>query len=431
MPASAPPNQTTGIDATPAKAETGRLPENIVYFARTLRDAGLRVGPATVVDAVRAAEAAGLGDRDDLYWTLHCIFVTRKEDHPVFHEAFNLYWRSRDLVEKMIAMFSPMADPRTAQEKPKAGQSRVAEALFQDARERETQERPEVEIDASLSMSANEVLKSKDFAQMTATEFAQAKQAMQRLRLPVDLVKTRRFRAANRGNLLDPRAILRKSMATGGDLILPRYRAVREVQPPLVVLADISGSMSQYSRIFLHFLHALTEKRRRVHTFLFGTRLSNVTRALRMKDPDEAIADVSAQVPDWEGGTRIGDTLAEFNRLWSRRVLGQGAVVLLITDGLERAADEQDLALLGHEMDRLHRSCRRLIWLNPLLRFDGFEPKAAGVRVMLPHVDEFRSVHSLDTIDQLCAALGSSPLAMRTARSGNVKLLHTGPGGLN
>ena len=180
------------------------------------------------------------------------------------------------------------------------------------------------------------------------------------------------------------------------------------VQPPLVILADISGSMSQYSRIFLHFLHALTDKRKRVHTFLFGTRLTNIPRALRSKDHDQALDDVSDQVVDWEGGTRIGETLATFNRQWGRRVLGQGAVVLLITDGLERARDEGDLVQLEREMERLHKSCRRLIWLNPLLRFDGFEPRAAGVRIMLPHVDDFRAVHSLDSLADLCAALGPS-----------------------
>lgn len=386
----------------------GRLSQNILYFARALRDAGLRVGPASVVDAVQAVSAAGIGSRDDLYWTLHCVFVTRKEDHPVFDEAFKLFWRSRDLVEKMIAMFSPMADPRAEQEKSKAGQSRVAEALFQKE-EKQQQERPEIEVDASFSMSANEVLRKKDFAQMTADEFATARREIERLRLPMDLVRTRRYKPSDKGRLFDARTVMRKSMATGGALMLPSFREPRQIQPPLVVLADISGSMSQYSRIFLHFLHALTDKRKRVHTFLFGTRLSNVTRALRAKDPDEALDDVSEQVVDWEGGTRIGETLATFNRLWSRRVLGQGAVVLLITDGLERARDEADLKQLDREMERLAKSCRRLIWLNPLLRFEGFEPRAAGVRTMLPHVDEFRAVHSLDSLSDLCAALGAKP----------------------
>ncbi|MGI9366397.1 MAG: vWA domain-containing protein [Rhizobiaceae bacterium] len=388
--------------------EEGRLSQNILYFARALRDAGLRVGPASVVDAVQAVSAAGIGSRDDLYWTLHCVFVTRKEDHPVFDEAFKLFWRSRDLVEKMIAMFSPMADPRAEQEKSKAGQSRVAEALFQKE-EKQQQERPEIEVDASFSMSTNEVLRKKDFAQMTADEFATARREIERLRLPVDLVRTRRYKPSDKGRLFDARTVMRKSMATGGALMLPSFREPRQIQPPLVVLADISGSMSQYSRIFLHFLHALTDKRKRVHTFLFGTRLSNVTRALRAKDPDEALDDVSEQVVDWEGGTRIGETLATFNRLWGRRVLGQGAVVLLITDGLERARDEADLEQLDREMERLAKSCRRLVWLNPLLRFEGFEPRAAGVRTMLPHVDEFRAVHSLDSLSDLCAALGSKP----------------------
>lgn len=385
----------------------GKLAQNIVYFARTLRDAGLRVGPASTVDAVRAVEAAGIGSRDDLYWTLHATLVSRHEDRAVFDEAFRLFWRSRDLVEKMIAMFSPMADARTEREKPSAASTRVSQALFQDDPRRETNERPEIEIDAAFSMSAKEVLRSKDFAQMTAGELALARAEIARLTLPMDTIKTRRFRTAPNGERLDLRAMMRRSSAQGGDLLLPRFRTRREVQPPLVVLTDISGSMSQYSRIFLHFLHAITDRRRKVHTFLFGTRLTNITRALRMKDPDEALDEVSDLVPDWEGGTRIGDTLATFNRKWSRRVLGQGAVVLMITDGLERAADETDLAVLNNQMERLHKSCRHLIWLNPLLRFDGFEPRAAGVRTMLPHVDTFHAIHSLETMRDLCSTLNA------------------------
>jgi uncharacterized protein with von Willebrand factor type A (vWA) domain len=179
-----------------------------------------------------------------------------------------------------------------------------------------------------------------------------------------------------------------------------------------VVLADISGSMSQYTRIFLHFLHALTDRRRRVHTFLFGTRLTNVTRQMRQRDPDEAVEECTRAVEDWSGGTRIGETLREFNRLWSRRVLGQGAIVLLITDGLER----EGIETLEAEMDRLHRSCRRLIWLNPLLRFAGFEARARGVRVMLPHVDELRAVHNLEAISDLVAALSRNGAAAADPR---------------
>jgi uncharacterized protein len=216
-------------------------------------------------------------------------------------------------------------------------------------------------------------------------------------------VRTRRFRPAANGRRIDPSATMRASMRNGG-LILPRYKAVRTVHPPLVVIADISGSMSQYSRMFLHFMHAVMEKRRRVHAFVFGTRLTNLSRALKRRDPDEALDMCSTQVRDWSGGTRIGDTLAEFNRKWSRRVLSQGAVVILISDGLER----DDTAALLAEAERLHKSCRRLIWLNPLLRFEGFEARAKGVRALLPHVDEFRPSHSLNALQDLCAALSAS-----------------------
>lgn len=391
------------MDATtPRQAQpAGRLPENILYFARTLRGAGMRVGPAAVLDAVEAVRAAGISDRDDFYWTLHAVFVNRREDHPVFDEAFRLYWRSRELVEKMLQMFSPMARQDARQEKKRAGETRASQSLFSGHETNNRQEQPEIEIDARMTSSGREVLQKKDFAQMTAAEIALARRAMADLAMPSDFVKSRRFAEAPRPGRIDPRRTMQASLRTGGDLILPKFRERREIHPPVVVLADISGSMSNYSRIFLHFIHALMEKRRRVHAFVFGTRLTNVTRQLRMRDPDEALAQCTDTVADWSGGTRIGSALHEFNRLWSRRVLSGGAVVLLITDGLERDQDD----ILSHELDRLHRSSRRLVWLNPLLRFDGFEAKAKGIRAMLPHVDEFRPIHSLEAMADLALSL--------------------------
>ncbi|MEI9425221.1 VWA domain-containing protein [Mesorhizobium sp. Cs1299R1N1] len=382
--------------------EDGRIADNIVYFARTLRKAGMRVGPASVKDAIEAVLVAGIGSRDDFYWTLHAVLVSRHEDHATFDEAFRLFWKSRELIEKLLAMFSPVAPDVRQKQKPRAAENRVSQAMFESHQKKQPpQEVPEIEVDARFTFSGNEVLRGKDFAQMNAAEMADARKAIAELRLPFDMVRTRRFKADAHGRRIDPRAMMRSAARTGGELILPKFRSVRETHPPLVVLADISGSMSQYTRIFLHFLHALTEKRRRVHTFVFGTRLTNLTRQMRHRDPDAALADCSAAVKDWSGGTRIGDTLAEFNLVWSRRVLGQGAVVLLITDGLER----DDVMGLSEEMERLHKSCRRLIWLNPLLRFDGFQARARGVKAMLPHVDEFRSVHNLEALADLCASL--------------------------
>ncbi|MCD2171659.1 vWA domain-containing protein [Rhizobium sp. C4] len=384
------------------RADDGRLADNITYFARALRKAGLKIGPGAVIDAVEAVEAIGIGSREEFYTALFSVFVKRHEDKAVFDEAFRLFWRSRELIAKMMQMMLPGTPNVGQKEKNRAGQSRAADALVAEKDRRSAKpEEPEIEFDARFTMSGSEVLRKMDFAQMSAKELAIAKAEIAKIHLPFDEVRTRRFRPSNRPLIFDARQTLRASMKTGGDLLLPKFKKRRTVHPPLVILADISGSMSQYTRIFLHFLHAMTEKRRRVHTFVFGTRLTNVTRQMRHKDPDEALDACSAAVTDWSGGTRIGETLREFNRLWARRVLGQGASVLLITDGLERDSIEE----LETEMDRLHRSCRRLIWLNPLLRFDGFEARARGVRAMLPHVDEFRPVHNLEAIGDLVAAL--------------------------
>ncbi len=376
----------------------GRLAENILYFARALRAAGIPVGPGAVLDALEALKTAGVGTREDFYWTLHAVFVKRHEHSILFDQAFRIFFRRRGYVDQLLAMMLPQS-PAPPQA-PQAGATRVHEALFAGLDDKLKKER-EIELDARMTVSDREVLQRKDFAQMTAAEIAAAKDAMKRLVMPLAETRTRRLAPHVRGHLIDMRRTLRASMKGGGDFIDLRFIGPRTRPPPIVALLDISGSMSQYSRIFLHFLHALTDARKRVSTFLFGTRLSNVTRALRERDPDDALAACSSAVPDWSGGTRIASSLRAFNKQWARRVLSQGAIVLLITDGLERDADDT----LGFELDRLHRSCRRLIWLNPLLRFDGFEARARGIKAMLPHVDEFRAIHNLESMAALVKAL--------------------------
>ena len=389
---------------------SGRLAENIVYFARALRRAGIPVGPAAVIDAIRAVEVAGVATREDFYWTLHSIFVSKREHRAVFDAAFRLFWRSRQYLEKMLSNFLQTVEtPEPA--KKRAGATRAAEALFPDAPAPGMPRKEEVEVEARLMVSERELLQNRDFAQMTAAEIAEAERRIEKMRLPNEQVLTRRLVAAAPPGAIDLRRTLRASLRTGGEMIQLRHRRRSHIHPPIVVLADISGSMSQYTRVFLHFMHVLGE-RRRVHSFLFGTRLTNVTRQIRLKDPDEALAACSGAVLDWSGGTRIATALHAFNRLWGRRVLGQGAIVLLFTDGLERDTDED----LDAEMDRLHRSCRRLIWLNPLLRYGGFEAKARGIRAMLPHVDEFRPIHSLAAVADLCEALSDKRSAAADPR---------------
>ena len=383
-------------------AADGRLAENIVYFARALRAAGIPVGPGAVLDALAAVRTAGVGTREDFYWTLHSVFVNRHEHTILFDQAFRIFFKRRGYLEQLLGMTLPQV-PGTEPDKPKAGSQRVQEALFSGLNEQLKQEVRELDIDMRLTVSDQELLQKKDFAQMSAAEIASAKAAIKRLVLPLDEIKSRRLVPDRHGHIVDMRRTLRASMKGGGAFIDLKYLGPKTKVPPLVALLDISGSMTDYTRVFLHFLHAVTDARKRVNSFLFGTRLTNVTRSLKAKDPDEALAACSAQVLDWSGGTRIATSLHAFNKLWARRVLTQGAIVLLITDGLERDPDDK----LAFEIDRLHRSSRRLIWLNPLLRYEGFEAKAKGVQAMLPHVDEFRPVHNLDSLTDLVRSLSA------------------------
>lgn len=393
--------------------EDGRLAQNITWFARALRAAGLPIGPGRVVDAIRAVEAAGFTRRADFYWTLHACFVSRPEHRPVFQQVFRLFWRDPQFLEHMMSLMLPAIRGAQEDRVAKPAEKRAAEALLDGAmrdlpeQEREGEDQ-QIEIDASTTMSAEERLKTLDFEQMSVAEVAQAKRMLARLTLPVKPLTSRRMLASVGGAQTDARRTLRMALRQGGEItrIARKTPAIR--WPNLVVLCDISGSMAQYSRMVLHFLHAVSNAKgqgwARVHGFTFGTRLTNITQHLRQRDVDAALAAAGAQAQDWSGGTRIGDCLHSFNRDWSRRVLGQGAVVLLITDGLERGDPEA----LSREMERLHLSSRRLIWLNPLLRWDGFVPRAGGIKAMLPHVDAFRAGHSIASLEALAAAISSA-----------------------
>jgi uncharacterized protein len=382
---------------------SGRLAVNIMHFARVLREAGLPVGPGQVLDALDAVGCGSLRSRDDFYWTLHAVFVKRREHREIFDQAFHVFWRKPKMLEQLMQLlFHQITRPADEKAK-KAGFRRLAEAMFENVenQSRRAEKHESLDFDATFSQSAVEVLRAKDFEQMTVEEQARAKRAIERLRLNRIETKTRRYRPALRGERIDLRRTLKGSLRAGGHLIDLERRRRQVHEPPLVVLCDISGSCSNYSRMFLHFLHALTNDRDRVSVFLFGTRLTNISRELRRRDVDEAMMKVSAAVKDWSGGTRIGASIREFNFRWARRVLTQGAHVLIMTDGLDR----EDTALLETEMARLRRSAKRIVWLNPLLRYDRFEPRASGIRAMLPYIDEFRPVHSLESLEDLARTL--------------------------
>lgn len=407
-----PPRPTMATYAPLDIPEDGKLAHNIAHFGRALRKAGLPVGPGRVIEAIRAVAVAGFSERQDFYWILHACFVSRPEERVTFEQVFRLFWRDPKYLDHMMNLLLPSIQGVQEDRVAAAAEKRAAEALL-DGVERDfakpefeaKDEGAEIEIDATATMSHEERLKTLDFELMSVAEIAEAKHMIARLSLPVKPLKTRRNRPAGNGAQVDLRRTLRRSLRTGGEVHSLSLMAPRHRWPNLVVLCDISGSMSQYSRMVLHFVHAVANRKgqgwARVHAFTFGTRLTNITRHLKNRDVDAALNAAGAEAQDWSGGTRIGACLHRFNRDWSRRVLGQGAVVLLITDGLDR----DDAGLLGKEAERLHLSCRRLIWLNPLLRWDGFAPKAKGVRAMLPHCDAFRAGHSIATLEALGAAI--------------------------
>ena len=386
------------------------LAENVMHFARILRGAGLPVGPDRVLDALRALQISGLRNREDFYWTLASIFLDRREQFDLYNQAFHVFWRDRAMLDRVIALGST---PRPVDPHEQPLSSRLADSLAANRPGTVDQDRaPELEVEALLTVSDRERLQKADFESMTTAEYELAKTLAEQMPLPVEPVRRRRHEPANSardGARLDLRATLQR-MARQPHTLAPRYTRPREETPALVVLLDISGSMDRYSRLMLHYVHGLMRRALKVHTLTFGTRLTNITRCLAARDPDVALKLADEQVQDWKGGTRIASSLEEFNRLWARRLLGANAALLLVTDGLDR--DEHgDLSAAAAQ---LHRLAHRVVWLNPLLRYEGFEAKASGVRALLPHVDRFLPVHNLASLADLGAALRSAPVSPHT-----------------
>ncbi len=394
--------------------EDGRLADNIAHFTRALRKAGLPVGPGRTLEAVRAVAAAGFTRREDFFHALQAVLVSRPEERTVFAQVFRLFWRDPRYLEHMMSLMLPQVRGVQEDRLAEAAEKRAAEALLADAPRPAVPEPPPdegpqtIEADASFTQSAEERLRTLDFEQMSTEEIAKAKRMLARLSLPVRPLPTRRMAPAPTGRALDVVRTRQLALRRGGEIATLARRKPRLRWPNLVVLCDISGSMADYSRMVLHFVHAVANARgqgwARVHAFTFGTRLTNVTRAFRARDVDAALKAAGSEVQDWSGGTRIGACLDVFNRDWSRRVLGQGAVVLLVTDGLDR----DDTGLLERQAERLHLSCRRLIWINPLLRWTGFAPRASGIRALLPHVDCFRAGHSIASLEALGQAVSDA-----------------------
>ena len=356
-----------------------------------------------MLQAIAAVEAVGLNRRDDVHAALSAVMLDRHEQQPLFDAAFATFWRDPKLLEQLMYALLPKISGRGEKHQPPRP-NRLQEALA-PPRPAATPKpgvntaKEEVQFEASFTFSDRERLQNADFESMTTAEFEQAKKLAEQITMPIAPVRRRRHEPAPRGRI-DLRATLLKSARSPLSL-QPSYSQPRSELPPVVVLMDISGSMDRYSRLFLHYVHGLTRRYPKVHTLTFGTRLTHITRCLKNRDPDVALRQADEQVHDWKGGTRIASSLMTFNKHWARRLLGGNAAVLLLTDGLDRDENGQ----LAEAAARLSRMAHQLVWLNPLLRFDGFEPKAAGVRALLPHVDRMLPVHNLASLADLTRAL--------------------------
>jgi uncharacterized protein with von Willebrand factor type A (vWA) domain len=387
--------------------ETSRIADNILLFCRTLRQAGLPVGPGQVIEASQAILKTGIERREDFYYGLRAVLVKDPGQARLFDQAFHVYFRNPRLLERMMGLLLPTI---VTEQNDASGDAAVRRLLETFAAEEEPGgDEIVIEIDRTGSYSRNEVLRDKDFEQMSLEEQAAARALLRKGLDMLPEIPTRRFRPDRRGRRYDLRRSMQLMLRTNGQLVEVARKSRRHRPPSLVLISDISGSMSGYSRMFLQFAHALSARQQRVHSFVFGTRLTNITRWLAERDVDQALARVASEVRDWDGGTRIADCLERFNVDWGRRVLSGQAVVIVLSDGLEK----DSRANLETQMQRLRRTADQLIWLNPLLRFDDFEPLASGIRAMLPYVDRFLPAHNINNLLDLGRLLSEGPSATR------------------
>jgi uncharacterized protein with von Willebrand factor type A (vWA) domain len=422
----------------PLEIERGeRLLYRLTEFGRILWEVGIDVGPRKMLDLAETLDYVDITNKEDFYNTLKCSLLAKHEQEPVFDQMYLYYWYMRDRQDKK-AGDTPGAAKRDERQMrlPPSELKRLAEHLNspseqhkafrtemrESERRRRYEEHPQEDDDddaadpQGTAYSAIEILRKKDFESFTWDEVQEAKKLMAEMRWHLGLRPTRRKRPARRGSYPDMRRIVRRNLKYGAELLELTWREIKHKPRPLVIICDISGSMSMYSRFLLHFIHTISNGLLNVEAFVFGTRLTRITRQIKRRDVDDAVRDVSKTVQDWSGGTRIGDALHYFNRKWARRVLGRGAIVLVISDGWDRG----EASMLEVEMDRLQHSCHRLIWLNPLLGSPDYRPLTIGMKTALPYIDDFLPAHNLDSLISLGNLLGtideSRPVRSAAAR---------------
>jgi len=404
------------LEMRPLDIERGeRLLYRLTEFGRILWEVGIGVGPRQMLDLVDTLTYIDLTNKEDFYNALKCSLVTKHEQEAVFNQMFGYYWFLRDKQGKKSDPNGNVRREERQMRLPPSERKRLAEhmnaldqrkELRQEMRQTERKRGREPEKDEydddqgepqGTAFSAVEQLRKKDFEDFTWDEVQEAKRLMADMRWQLGMRPTRRKTPSHAGSYPDMRRIIRRNLKYGAEFVELTWRKIKRKPRPLVIICDISGSMSLYSRLLLHFIHTISNGLMNVEAFVFGTRLTRITRQLKKRDVDDAVRDVSKSVQDWSGGTRIGDALHFFNHNWAKRVLGRGAVVLVISDGWDRG----DAGTLSIEMDRLQHSCHRLIWLNPLLGSPDYRPLTVGMKTALPFIDNFLPAHNLDSLIDL------------------------------
>lgn len=379
---------------------SGQFLHNLLLFGRVLRQLGLDVNPGRMMDLVSALDHIEIGRKSDFFYSARTLLVHEREDLPLFDEAFELFWR-KPAESWNLGEWQGLSSQRRRKKGPIVTPPALKEAASQSDDSKSTSSQEMTVIEVTRTYSDRELLRHKNFAEMDAEETEAVKQLMLHLLWKVSERRTRRLRPG-KGHLIDLRRTLRRSLRSEGEIFRWSYREQKRKPRPLVVIADISGSMERYTRLLLQFIYGMKAALSQpVEAFVFSTRLTRITRPLQIRDLDLALENVGQLVNDWAGGTRIGESLKTFNFEWGRRVLGRGAVVLIISDGWDRGDPE----LLKHEMARLKRNCHRLIWLNPLLGAPDYEPLTRGIRAALPHIDDFLPVHNLASLEDLANRL--------------------------
>ncbi|MFN8487611.1 MAG: VWA domain-containing protein [Caldilineaceae bacterium] len=389
------------MPATPSleTAASGNLLRNCLLFGRMLRALSMEITPPRIVDLVESLKYVDIRSRQDFKNTARALLISRKEHIALFDEAFDLFWQARqqnDLTEIDLG--------KLLRKRQKPQQQQIVYRSSRDDNQPESDQAPEPQLERIYTYSDQEVLRHKDFAALDEAELAAVRRLMLKTLWQLEPRRTRRTIRARRGAQIDLRQTLRQNLRYGGHALRLARRERKLKRRPIVVICDISGSMERYSRVLLQFIYIVTSRLDTVESFVFGTRLTRITRQLRTRNIDQALRDASQVIVDWAGGTRIGESIRSFNYAWARRVLNQGAIVLIISDGWDRG----DVNLLAREMDRLHRSCHRLIWLNPLLGDVDYQPLVRGIQAAMPHIDDFLPVHNLASLEQLATMLAQA-----------------------